>query len=550
MGESFKRELQLDGGIPNVTMVYTKTDDITVTEAQKDLTGEWRERLLSIRMQMADAAKLCQEKAVAVEKLRSTIKDSEQLRSQNEKRIQDLKKSTTSPVVETGDLARVSTRKRRLSDVSLPEPKRTHVAADSASLLSDSQQVIDNSASQGGARQTTMSKVEILEGSNQQLKQKCEELKKQVTELENERNDLRRQTSGLSTQSKKQCILFRNDYSRNMARVQFVRGIKELDDDIAMELDEDSFDPTQNQRDYTEVSRQLQVFCVSSRAYLKLSGKLKDDEAVLGFDTTDDTEIPLLQKLAVDQAETMLSAACRKFLQDMLHVIRSLGLRVATVEEPLKLAAKDKRKENRVLSKSLDTIIEEFEQAEMELFSSLQQSEDYVLQSLAFGADMNLKKPTHVADEWFRPRRLGGMTWVAFKNACKGDGVNKQAGVDLHDDLVKPWKKFIGRSWEEVFGKNIFSALSKFGQMTSTTLAEFRENVVERESLIQSAASATAFSELVRGYEQSLRDAHTEHEKLVTESQRAATRLIKPAIAATMAPVYRACAKETGKSTL
>jgi hypothetical protein len=71
----------------------------------------------------------------------------------------------------------------------------------------------------------------------------------------------------------------------------FATGIKELDQEVAEEIDEASFNPEEDQRDYNEVARSLPVFCVSSRAYQKLSGRFKRDKAVLGFSAPDQTEV-------------------------------------------------------------------------------------------------------------------------------------------------------------------------------------------------------------------------------------------------------------------
>ena len=57
--------------------------------------------------------------------------------------------------------------------------------------------------------------------------------------------------------------------------------------EIAAEEDAEGFDPEADARDYDEVARSLPVFCVSSRAYQKLSGCLKKDPNVPGFTTVE-----------------------------------------------------------------------------------------------------------------------------------------------------------------------------------------------------------------------------------------------------------------------
>lgn len=72
---------------------------------------------------------------------------------------------------------------------------------------------------------------------------------------------------------------------------EFAAGIKELDQENQIETNEADFNPEEDLRDYAEVARSLPVFCVSSRAYQKLCGRLQRDKAVPGFATVEETEV-------------------------------------------------------------------------------------------------------------------------------------------------------------------------------------------------------------------------------------------------------------------
>jgi hypothetical protein len=45
-----------------------------------------------------------------------------------------------------------------------------------------------------------------------------------------------------------------------------------------MQEDESTFNPEQDTHDYEEIARNLPVFCVSSRAYQKIRGRLEKDD--------------------------------------------------------------------------------------------------------------------------------------------------------------------------------------------------------------------------------------------------------------------------------
>lgn len=87
------------------------------------------------------------------------------------------------------------------------------------------------------------------------------------------------------------CIAGRNDHSKSAIQQDFAAGIKELDQENAQEEDEDNFNPEEELRDYAEVARLLAVFCVSSRAYQKLSGRLEKDAAIEYFTSKEETQV-------------------------------------------------------------------------------------------------------------------------------------------------------------------------------------------------------------------------------------------------------------------
>lgn len=100
-----------------------------------------------------------------------------------------------------------------------------------------------------------------------------------------------------------------------------------LDQEAAIDEDENAFDPDEDARDYDEVARSLSVFCVSARAYQKLSGRLKKDSVhVDGFTAPEDTEIPQLQDHARRLTEGGRVSNSRRFLNDLIQLLNSMKL--------------------------------------------------------------------------------------------------------------------------------------------------------------------------------------------------------------------------------
>ncbi len=106
-----------------------------------------------------------------------------------------------------------------------------------------------------------------------------------------------------------------------------------LDQETAAEDDAENFDPEVDLRDYAAVAASLPVFCVSSRAFQKLSGRLQKDGFISdGFLTPDDTEIPQLQEHAKKLTEADRAANCRKFLHDLVHLLNSMKMWAANID--------------------------------------------------------------------------------------------------------------------------------------------------------------------------------------------------------------------------
>lgn len=120
--------------------------------------------------------------------------------------------------------------------------------------------------------------------------------------------------------------------------------------------DEDNFDPDHACRDYSNVAKKLPVFCVSSKAYQKISGRLKDDEKMKGFNCLEDTEIPALQKHALGNVQETRAVTGRRFLQHLSRFLTSLHLQVVLSDQPLKLASNIREKEFQSLTEAINIL--------------------------------------------------------------------------------------------------------------------------------------------------------------------------------------------------
>jgi len=110
-------------------------------------------------------------------------------------------------------------------------------------------------------------------------------------------------------------------------------------------------------RDYDAVAESLPVFCVSSRAFQKLSGRLqRDDFNNNGFRDLEDTEIPQLQAHAKKLTEAGRASSCRRFLNDLIQLINSMKMWATNDGTQSNLSDKEKRAEETRLRRRLQQV--------------------------------------------------------------------------------------------------------------------------------------------------------------------------------------------------
>lgn len=151
-----------------------------------------------------------------------------------------------------------------------------------------------------------------LDDQAQPIDEKVRTLEKKIEEVE--------------TRQRARCIAGRNEYSKGAIQQDFATGIRELDQEIAEEEDAANFNPEEDARDYDKVASSLPVFCVSSRGYQKLKGRLKKESNISGFQNLEETQIPQLQEHCKALTVKGRTNACTQFLAVLSQLLNSLLL--------------------------------------------------------------------------------------------------------------------------------------------------------------------------------------------------------------------------------
>jgi GTPase SAR1 family protein len=372
LGETFKRQLKMDGGYSTVTFICSKTDDISLMEAQDSLgiedelavlwnkCDELSKKKQSLKKELEELKEIKGDYARAMEAADEELEVWEKLKDDF-----DDGKTVYAPALKTKGSA-----KKRKRGTSKKPSKKARLD------VSDDDFIDDSSHSELGDASDDDSDIE---SGNEELPEPLTEEKilEKIGDLRATKKDGRLQRAQLDSEIKKvralmdeggkdydaaeavifqKCIQGRNEYSKGAIQQDFAAGIKELDMEIQEEEDAAHFNPEAEVRDYDEVARSLPVFTVSSRAYQKLMGRLLKDKAVPGFATIEETQIPQLQEHAKKTTEAGRQANCRRFLNSLSQLLNSLKLWASSDGSSNNLTELQKSQEAKILKDKLSKL--------------------------------------------------------------------------------------------------------------------------------------------------------------------------------------------------
>ena len=371
LGESFKRQLKMDGGFNSVTFICSKTDDISLEEAQDSLglndemDPDWEEleklgkKAKAMKKQMAA---MKETKAVYGETMNDIDEKIEVWDSLKEKL--DDGKIVYSPKAKTAD------KKRKGKGKGRPRKKpRMTTSSDADSEDIEDSDFSANSDDEGTkasedesqdqeplTEEQIAAKLQELRTIKKEARSQRLEITEKITQLRKDIEETNEAEDKINSKMSTMCISGRNAYSKGAIQQDFAAGIKELDQELAAEEDEENFNPDAEIRDYEEVARGLPVFCVSSRGYQKLQGRLRKDPQIAGFTSIEETEIPQLQAHCEKLTETGRSANCRSFINKLSQLLNSMTLWASNDGTSSNMTAEQRARETRLLHKGLKTL--------------------------------------------------------------------------------------------------------------------------------------------------------------------------------------------------
>ncbi|KAI9669298.1 MAG: hypothetical protein M1831_000333 [Alyxoria varia] len=563
LGETFKRQLKMDGGFSTVTFICSKTDDISVTEAQESLGIE--EEI----QQQSDAMSTHEQ---AIRKLKGDLRDLKDAKieigeqgekASDEKDIYD----TLRDDVEDGKKvfaprAKKDRKRKRGSGHSTPRRKRQRRSSDASD--SDFE---ENSEDSGDDRdepediqepltlEQITSKISELRKTSKSCRIRKGEIDDQIETIKSDISSHEKELSKVESQRRAKCIAGRNEYSKYAIQKDFAGGIREIDQEIAEEADTANFDPEAEARDYDAVARSLPVYCVSSRAYLKLAGMLRQEADVPGFTSSEETQIPQLQEHCRELTVKGRSNACKNFLASLSQLLNSLSLWSSNDGSGNHLSQDQRTREEQILQQRLKTLESNFDKLASNNIRALRQEiGEQVYEKFGVAIDSGKQAAEETVSSWgSRVDRdnpdAGGLHWSTYKAVCRRYGVysnGKRGPQEWNAKLAEPILKQIASGWERAFSRRVHAVMKDYVKDGNKLIKDFHNSVAARAHSVGSSTSIYLLEQQTTHYEQTLSVVSEKALDILNNGQKDCNREFVPVVADEMTPAYEDCINERG----
>ncbi len=250
LGDTFKRQLKMDGGFNSVTFICSKTDDISITEAQdslgldKELTPMWEksEELRKRKKALIRQIDELKETKFSMNAVMEILDDETEVW---DKILEDFNSGV--PVFEPKPK---SQKRKREDDKGLSKKRPNYAEPDSDDDFIDDGSDSDNDAKSDYASPTdsdfqrvpltedeiTMKSADIR-GRRKEGRRAKATIDDEIKALRSEISDLEKESDSIDGKLSSACISGRNEYSRGAIRQDYAAGIRELDQEIAEEED-------------------------------------------------------------------------------------------------------------------------------------------------------------------------------------------------------------------------------------------------------------------------------------------------------------------------
>ncbi|KAH9898903.1 hypothetical protein F4778DRAFT_782503 [Xylariomycetidae sp. FL2044] len=593
LGQSFRRQLQYDGNYSNVTMICSKTDEIDISEAAPQLSLQ--HELDDLQAKERGYDEWIETYQLYWERDKSRLKALTTYTTEIDRRLHRWDKLAT--LVEksrdTGEvvtLAHVPAKRKAITQIyieskrpmtrsfvqssQLPEYKP---ATDSSGNLTEDETILlrQQPLTEDGYSSAfdfwnnlCDENIEFSEEhplSEDDIRSMIRRLREtrfgavdEAANLENTIYSDSQYGCELQNEHSKQhvrlyelCIEGRNQFARKEMREDFAAGIKELDQENSQRENPETFDPDHEVRDYRKVAQSLSVFCVSSRKYQALSGRLpKKDCLAIGFPDIDATGIPQLREHAKVLTERTRVTNNKLFLGNLLESLNSLHIWASTDVNGLVLTDEEKEAEIHNVKQDLIDLDADLRTS---LASFIHECRDVLTEKLfdrfETAVSIALQAAPQTVQGW--PQRKGndnGLRCQSYRAVCRRNGVfSGSRGLrNFNEELLRPIIQNLAGTWENVFEQKIPSLLDDYVHASEKLLEGLHTKVKERMQTKASFASINALQVQIQAHAHNIKLSVKNFSRRITQMRREAHRKFEPAIQENMVDTYQLCGEEAG----
>ena len=233
LGDSFKRQLQFDGAYSSITVICSKADDISVTEALKVLPEEAEARQLSAHAELLEAD------------FNERTKEVDTMKEQNIQLMEETSQYATRFERLSSAIHRArgedelilfspgNSRKRPFREAASRPHKRPQpphgTDFEDADTIQEEEPVTPEAEPREEyiSMETARWRLEEAEAQRVALRAASEGLRRRILSRENDLKELKAEIKSVKEHAKHACIKYRNDYARPTIQGQFAEGIRE-----------------------------------------------------------------------------------------------------------------------------------------------------------------------------------------------------------------------------------------------------------------------------------------------------------------------------------
>ncbi|KAL8959682.1 MAG: hypothetical protein Q9193_003492 [Seirophora villosa] len=585
LGQSFKRQLKMDGGVGSVTFICSKTDDISITEAQESLSleeellpqHERSEQLRLNRKALNTELQTLNELKAKQNEVANSLDDEMEIWQALSLEVQAGTKTSASECEPTRkrkvtglDQAQ---KRQRISGGTNPGKEDLRAWSMKKENISEDHSVVNPPSTLDEINTTIaeiMAKKKEARHEITRINERVKEVRKKLDAAANELQDTEAEVTS-------KCISGRNAVVKGNIQADYALGIKQDDEVLAVE--DEHYESEIVSRDYDEVARTLPVFCVSANGYQRLKGRLRKDTFDPKFKHIEETEIPMLQAHCIKLTEARRIADNQSFLGVMSQLLNSLAFWVSDGDfsrgmtkqqkeaQEIQLASAMVQLRDNLLKTAKDTMAEVQQALGKLIFhknmtavqAAIAHADETVsnfpshsLLVIKFFGSLHdeMLSPKSQVSHWAKPvnkedRARGGYHWSTYQAICRRDGVLRTD--DWNNALAEPMMKKIAPGWEKMFSQRVPSILKRYACRAFQVLNECHDKIVRDARAVPiGEAGLKMLQGLVRGYCTVFEMHATDVQSSLKSAQRKFNRKFVPVIQEYLHPAYVACAKERG----